>query len=120
MDKDIQKNKLNMMLRRRNFFKNRCRKSKVVKTIHGRDFENQYRFGRFREKYLNNFEREMKGRAYGEEKKKEVEIGKNKNQATKGNNWRNKKIAASRNECWSCGKTGHFRHECPVEKGNSM
>ncbi|XP_071576725.1 uncharacterized protein [Temnothorax nylanderi] len=35
-------------------------------------------------------------------------------------NGRGNKFSANRGECWTCGKTGHFRSECPEQRGNAI
>lgn len=37
-----------------------------------------------------------------------------------GGKWRRNSFSSRGKECWTCGKTGHFRSECPEEKGNAV
>lgn len=84
-------------------------RAKAIRNICADSFERQKKFGNYG------------GSFYGKPKFSEREDSRereSKEEKGRKRSWRDKKSVASR-ECWTCGKTGHFRSECPQE-GNSV
>ena len=97
-------------------------RAKAVKIIREENFERKRDgYGKFsgRNFEQKNFEKgERKdARKAGDAKVAEGE-GKGGN-GQKGK-WRGNNFGINSRECWTCGKTGHFRAECPNEKGNAV
>ena len=88
-------------------------RAKAVKIIQG-DFGRQNGF--FKEKRRGNSE---KLSASGEEKRGDEEKRENSLRKKNGRFGENFKGKTSGKECWSCGKEGRFRFECPGTQGNA-
>jgi hypothetical protein len=89
-------------------------RAKALKIIQGDNY------AREREKTNKSFPKEgqnnnFNGKKGTEGNGKQAEEGKNEQ---RGNSRGSRN--ASRGECWTCGKTGHFRSECPQERGNTV
>jgi len=95
-------------------------RAKAVKIIQGESFVGKKEnFGRFNknsergdyQKAERNDARKENGEKKNEEKKREN---------PPGGRWRRNNFSSKRKECWTCGKAGHFRAECPEERGNAV
>ena len=94
-------------------------RAKALKIIQGEGFA--------REKFVKNTAREgqkgganvEKGEVEGDKERKEEGKTDKKVNFQKGNA-RGSKSGANRGECWTCGKTGHFRSGCPEQRGNAI
>lgn len=90
-------------------------RAKTVKMIQGEGIERKK--GNFNRNFSGG---KKKDTSQGEKTGSERE-GKGKQQRNFGRkNWSGSKFGADRRECWTCGKVGHFRSDCPQEKGNSV
>lgn len=88
-------------------------RAKAIKIIQGEDFE-RGREGYNGNKFGRRFAEGEKGANQGQgSEKKEPR----KAFAQKGQGQRDK-FGSGPRECWTCGKSGHFRAECPENKGN--
>lgn len=86
-------------------------RAKTIKVIQGETFGKK-RFDNFANKSSN-------GKFYRKNEdgeKKEEKEGTTKRE----NNERGNRKPRTMRECWLCGKTGHFRSECPDNKGNGI
>lgn len=91
-------------------------RAKAIKAIQEKNFG--WKFGRNRESnFRDSFEGERRKNARDKKGEKSLDEEKFENEERKV--WRNKRSAANR-ECWTCGKSGHFRFECPERKGNAV
>lgn len=88
-------------------------RAKAVKIIQEEDF------GRRKERRWNtgNFQKsnERDERNHARIKRKDE---KEKHEYSRRNKWHKSNFHMGNKECWTCGKKGHFRSECPEEKGN--
>jgi len=86
-------------------------RAKTIKMIQGEGFEKKK--GNFNKNFSEKKDAAQGGKTEGERegKEKQGNFGKK--------NWQGSKFGAGRKECWTCGKVGHFRSDCPEEKGNS-
>jgi len=95
-------------------------RAKAVKIIQGKSFDKKKEnFGRFN----RNFEREIYQKGERNDARKEKEKGENDikiRENLSGGRWRRNNFSSKGKECWTCGKTGHFRTECPGERGNAV
>lgn len=83
-------------------------RAKAVKIIQGENFDRKKDFQR-------RFEKGKGDARTFEKRDKEEEKGKKKGGIEKGN-WKK----TNTKECWLCGKTGHFRSDCPKNEGNTV
>lgn len=86
-------------------------RAKVVKTIQKSSFEGS-RTGENSSRRDNEEKKSSFDQNSGE--KKEKGEGKQKNFTPRN------RFGNGPRECWTCGKTGHFRSDCPENKGNSV
>jgi hypothetical protein len=91
-------------------------RAKAVKIIQG-DYSS---FGR-RSGYMKTNQRANFGKQFASGKEKEANNEKKGNlvERKNGREGENFKGKAYGKECWSCGKEGHFRFECPGAQGNA-
>jgi len=90
-------------------------RAKTIKMIQGEGYEKK----RGNLNSNKNFSGAEKRNAQGNKLEGERD-DKDKKENNGKRNWPGSKFSAGRRECWTCGKVGHFRSECPIEKGNSV
>ncbi|XP_011858923.1 PREDICTED: uncharacterized protein LOC105556439 [Vollenhovia emeryi] len=93
-------------------------RAKAIKIIQGGNFRRE------REDTYGISLNEERGKSLGGKELKSERNDKpatrKKSETDQRKNWRDNKYAAKREECWTCGKFGHFRSECPASEGNSI
>lgn len=96
-------------------------RAKTVKIIQGENFEGKrenfrkINSAKYRKVERNDARKDGDGENDGSARQ-ENERRKNPT----GGKWRGNFSSSRGKECWTCGKTGHFRSECPEEKGNAV
>lgn len=102
-------------------------RAKIVGLIQGEHFERKKEknfngkfnnFGKFKSANYQRAERNDAQKNYKNEngnKNSENMRKRNEKRNSSGNDF-----SSRGKECWTCGKTGHFRFECPEEKGNAV
>lgn len=91
--------------------KTAAKMAKTVKIIQKSSFEGN-RGGENSFRHGNEEKKSLFDQSSGE--KKEKGEGKQKNFTPRN------RFGNGPRECWTCGKAGHFRSDCPENKGNSV
>lgn len=98
-------------------------RAKMIKIIQGENLEKRKELN-FKFEKKNNYYKEKDNHRQNKtnfEKEKGKEEEKDKIKKREGKFYRQNKGTNQKSiECWSCGKIGHFRFECPLDKGNSV
>jgi len=95
-------------------------RAKAIKIIQGESFDRKKEhFGRFN----RNSEKGIYQKAKRNDARKEKEKGENEEKRREnpsGRRWRRNNSSPKGKECWTYGKAGHFRAECPKDRGNAV
>jgi len=96
-------------------------RAKAVKIIQGESFDRKKEnFGRFSRNSERGVYQEAERNHARKEKEKGEKNEEKKRENPSGGRWRRNNFSSKGKECWTCGKAGHFRAECPEERGNAV
>lgn len=99
-------------------------RAKTVKIIQGESLERNRRFNSanpYQKAERNHARKDFKKENKNENDQNNGDERKDhKKKNPSGGKWRGNNFSSKGKECWTCGKAGHFRSECPEEKGNAV